>query len=105
MWNRPAGKVQPKTQVLLGWRIGDEHQTRHARLENEPIAAVQPQHDALSEPAYFLDPPSLNSAGHSGAGGLNENRPAAAANAASADNAAVGDARNSTAHRFDFRKL
>jgi hypothetical protein len=48
--------------MLRGWRVGDEHQSRHARLKNQAIAAVEPQDDSLAEAAYFVDPLSLCSA-------------------------------------------
>ena len=58
MRNRPAGQIEPKTQMLLRRRIGDQHQSGHPRLKNQPLAAVQLQHDALAEPSDLVDSPA-----------------------------------------------
>ena len=101
--NGAAGQIEAKAKMLLRRWIGNQHQSRHPRLEDEPIVAVQPQDDPLSHSAHFVDPPAGNPLLQHRSPRLNQNRPPAAAHAPSAGDAATGDARNSAAHRFDFR--
>ncbi len=58
MRDRPASQIQPKPQVILSGRIGDEHQARHSRLEDQSVAAIQPEDDPLAQAANVGDRPA-----------------------------------------------
>jgi hypothetical protein len=91
-----------KSQVIAIWRIGEQYQPRHARLEDNRVLAFQAQHDALANSIDSLDSLTAGAAAKDGQGRRDFDWPARPRAAMDVVDAAADDGRDASAHRFYF---
>jgi hypothetical protein len=99
------GQGQHKSQVFLIRGVGGQDQARHARLDHDPLGALQLQHDPLAESADLEDSMPSHSALEFRQSGGYLDRPQPAARLPNAGNPPSGKSRNSASHGFDFRQF
>jgi hypothetical protein len=87
-------------------RIGDEHKSRHPRLDDEGVAAGKIEQDFFGSPSHGDNGFAFTAALDRGQIGPQDNRPAFTAGAAEFDDPPAFDRRaNPPHHRFDFRQF
>jgi hypothetical protein len=94
-----------ETQVLLCWRIGDEHKARHARLEDDGIAGIEMHDDAFSDAADVGDGSADGARAKAVDPRRDRNGATAAGDALDILDARPDDSEDAAAHGFDFGEL
>jgi hypothetical protein len=89
--------------VFTGWRRRQKYKPRHARLEDQGIARVEPDDHSLSDPIHGGDGSSHDAAAQHVNSRMDRNRAFLTGWSAHVPNPAADDRKHAAPHRFDFR--